>query len=162
MDEQQIVQYLREHASDGIMSLSRAVGRHRDTVRRIARENGIKIVNLQGRNGANSKLMVKMRAEQSKRDALWGDYLREHSADGVAALEEQMGMQWRTIQGIAKRCGIKLERKKVVRHRKVGGGGRKSSVIGSCRSCGCQSDTGFCIYGFLTRSDKCIEYRQPK
>lgn len=162
MDEKQMVEYLREHSGDGIMALSRALGRHRDTVRRIAVAHGIEITNLQGRNCAHSKLMEKLRAEQAERDAKWGDYLRAHSGDGVKALEKAMGMQWRTIQNMAKRCGIRLKRKPVVfRRHSVKKEGTGVSV-GRCSSCGCMSDTGHCIYGFSLRSDKCIEYRQPK
>jgi len=118
-----------------------------------------------GRYGHKTSKFV--RAIWDALDSKWADYIREHAGDGVKALEEATGHNWRTVQNIAKRNGIQLRHKEREREYKprendhIFGMPTIDSRVKRCSDCAVYTGT-VCIYAFKGMSDKCEFYRQLK
>lgn len=113
--------------------------------------------------GAPTKFTLQL---WEKMDRELSGIIREHAADGVKVLQETTGKNWRTIQRIAQRCGIKIT------HKPHGPRTRKpraaeyvnelpeiDSRVKSCKDCACRSGR-VCIYAFQGLSQKCRYHRQ--
>lgn len=103
----------------------------------------------------------------AKMDREYAEIIREHAGDGVKALEALTGKNWRTIQSIAKRCGIKLRHKPRPPRRKpeketefVNGMPEIDRRVRSCKMCACWCNV--CIYGFRSISKQCQYHKQLK